>query len=82
MVMYVTVNGGGAEPPGTRKKRRTTEAKMEKAIIRDRETGEELTLTALREEYETLKKAGETEAGNFEDYLENITDGNGTCEWL
>ena len=55
---------------------------MEKAIIRDRETGEELTLTALLEEYETLKKAVETEAGNFEDYLENITDGNGTCDWI
>ena len=55
---------------------------MEKAIIRDRETGEELTLTALREEYETLKKTGETEAGSFEDYLENITDGNGTCDWI
>ena len=55
---------------------------MEKAIIRDRETGEELILTALREEYENLKKAGETEAGNFEDYLENITDGNGTCDWI
>jgi len=55
---------------------------MEKAIIRDRETGEELPLTALREEYETLKKAGETEAGSFEDYLENITDGNGTCDWI
>ena len=55
---------------------------MEKAIIRDRETGEELTLTALREEYETLKKNGETEAGSFEDYLENITDGNGTCDWI
>ena len=59
-----------------------TEAKMERAIIRDRETGEELTKAALRHEYETLKKAGETEAGRFEDYLANITDGNGTCEWI
>jgi len=55
---------------------------MEKAIIRDRETGEELTMAALRSEYEKLKRVGETEAGNFEDYLENITDGNGTCEWI
>ena len=55
---------------------------MEKAIIRDRETGEELTSAALRSEYETLKRAGETEAESFEDYLENITDGNGTCEWI
>ena len=55
---------------------------MDKAVIRDTERGEELTLTALREEYENLKKAGETEAETFEDYLENITNGNGTCEWL
>ena len=56
--------------------------KMEKTVIKDTERSEELTLTALREEYETLKNAGETEAETFEDYLENITDGNGTCEWL
>jgi len=55
---------------------------MEKAIVRDCETGEELTLTALREEYGRLKNAGETEAASFEDYLQNITDGNGTCEWI
>ena len=55
---------------------------MKKAVIRDRETGEGLTLTALRKEFETLKRAGETEAGCFEDYLENITDGNGTCDWI
>ena len=57
------------------------EAKMEKTVIRDTERGEELTLTELRTEYENLKNAGETEAETFEDYLENITDGNGTCEW-
>ena len=55
---------------------------MNKAVIKDTERGEELTLTELRAEYETLKNAGETEAETFEDYLENITDGNGTCEWL
>ena len=55
---------------------------MEKAIIRDRETGEELTMAALRSEYEKLKRVGETEAASLEDYLANITDGNGTCEWL
>ena len=60
----------------------TMEANMEKTVIRDTERGEELTLTELRAEYETLKNAGETEAETFEDYLENITDGNGTCEWL
>ena len=36
----------------------------------------------LARRLETLKKAGETEAGSFEDYLANITDGNGTCEWI
>ena len=55
---------------------------MSKAVIRDTERGEELTLTALRDEYEILKNARETEAETFEDYLENITDGNGTCEWI
>ena len=55
---------------------------MEKAVIRDCGTGEELTLSSLRKEYEKLKTAGETEAANFEDYLENITDKNGSCEWL
>ena len=55
---------------------------MDKAVIKDTERGEELTLTELRTEYENQKKAGETEAETFEDYLENITDGNGTCEWL
>ena len=55
---------------------------MEKTVIRDTERGEELTLTDLRAEYETLKNGSETEAETFENYLENITDGNGTCEWL
>ena len=50
---------------------------MEKTVIRDTERGEELTLTDLRTEYETLKNGSETEAETFEDYLENIT----TCEW-
>ena len=54
---------------------------MEKTVIRDTERGEELTLTDLRAEYETLKNGSETEAETFENYLENITDGNGTCEW-
>ena len=83
MVMYVSVRGercGAAPEP--EKQRQTMEANMEKAVIRDRETGEELTLAALRKEYENLKRAGETEAGCFEDYLENITDGNGTCDWI
>ena len=81
MVMYTQFKGAVQMPPQPRKTP-TMEAKMNKAVIKDTERGEELTLTELREEYETLKNAGETEAETFEDYLENITDGNGTCEWL
>ena len=81
MVMYTQFKGAARMPPQPRKTPKM-EAKMDKAVIKDTERGEELTLTALREEYETLKNAGETEAETFEDYLENITDGNGTCEWL
>ena len=55
---------------------------MKKTIIRDTERNEELTLIGLRVEYEILKSAGETEAETFEDYLENITEKNGTCEWV
>ncbi len=54
---------------------------MENKAIRDTETGGEFTLAELRTEYEALKSSGETEAATFEDYLENITDRNGTCEW-
>ena len=77
-----TVNGGGFRTARNKKnKRQTMEAKMKKTIIRDTERNEELTLIGLRVEYEILKSAGETEAETFEDYLENITDGTGTCEW-
>ena len=55
---------------------------MEKKIIRDRETGEELTLNELKAEYLRLARKKETEASSFLDYLQNITDGNGTCEWI
>ena len=81
MVMYTQFKGRYGSRPDQRKTP-TMEAEMDKAVIKDTERGEELTLTDLREEYETLKNAGETEAETFEDYLENITDGNGTCEWL
>lgn len=54
---------------------------MGKAIIRDTETNEELTLRKLQEEYRMLKNSGATEAETFEDYLETITEPNGTCEW-
>ena len=54
----------------------------EEKVIRDRETGEELSLIEIRIEYAILKGLGETEAETFEDYLTNITDPNGTCEWM
>ena len=54
----------------------------EEKVIRDRETGEELSLIEIRIEYVILKALGETEAETFEDYLTNITDPNGTCEWM
>ncbi len=77
-----TVNGGDFRTARNKKnKRHTMEAKIKKTIIRDTERNEELTLIGLRVEYEILKSAGETEAETFEDYLENITDKNGTCEW-
>ena len=82
MVMYTLFKGAVRMPQPPKNQRPTMEAKMDKAVIKDTERDEELTLTDLREEYETLKNAGETEAETFEDYLENITDGNGTCEWL
>ena len=60
----------------------TTEATMERKVIRDTEYDEEFTMTELREQYEELRAEGNSEAENFEDYLENITDKNGTCEWI
>ena len=60
----------------------TIHKKTRKKQKTDTERCEELTLTDLRTEYEALKNAGETEAETFEDYLKNITDGNGTCEWI
>ncbi len=55
---------------------------MERKVIKDTEYGGEFTLTELREQYEQLKADGNTEAETFDDYLENITDQNGTCEWI
>ena len=54
---------------------------MKKTTVKDMEHGEELTFQELHEEYEALKKAGKTEAQCFEDYMENITDKTGTCQW-
>lgn len=51
-------------------------------LVRDRETGEVLTWRQLRSEYIRLKKAGETEDRTFNDYLENITGKDGTCDYV
>ena len=50
--------------------------------VRDTETGEEMSFREVKKEYERLKQAGETEAATLDDYLENITGRNGTCEWI
>ena len=54
----------------------------EEKILRDIETGEEFTMEEIEAEYERLKRDGETEAETIGDYIENITDHNGTCEWI
>jgi len=54
----------------------------EEKILRDIETGEEFTMEEIEAEYERLKRDGETEAETIGDYIENITDQNGTCEWI
>ena len=54
----------------------------DKKVIRDRETGEELSLEEIKIEYAIMKATDATEAETFEDYLSNITDRNGTCEWI
>ncbi len=55
---------------------------MNKKIIKDFETGEEFTIEELKKEYFRLKDNCQTEAENFEDYLINITDKNGSCKWI
>ena len=55
---------------------------LDKKVIRDTNTDEELSLRELRSEYYSLRMNGDTEAETFEDYLENITSKNGTCEWI
>ena len=54
----------------------------EEKILRYTETGEEFTYEEIEAEYERLKRDGETEAETIGDYIENITDHNGTCEWI
>ena len=42
------------------------------------EDGRNFSLDELQAEFEELKKSGETETANFEDYIENATGKNGT----
>lgn len=51
-----------------------------KKIVYDSEHDQYLTMDEVKKEYENLKESGETEAENFDDYLENITEKNGTCK--
>ena len=49
-------------------------------MVYDSEYDQYLTMDEVKKEYESLKESGETEAENFDDYLENITGKNGTCK--
>lgn len=51
-------------------------------MIRDTEYGGVYDIGELLVEYTELKAKGQTEAETFEDYLNNITSKNGTCEWM
>lgn len=46
----------------------------------DTEAEEIITLSQLKDEYEELKKDGQTEAETFENYLDNCLHKNGTLE--
>ena len=59
-----------------------TTTDLDKKVIHDREEDRDYSLRELRSEYYSLRMGGETEAETFEDYLENITSKNGTCEWI
>lgn len=59
-----------------------TTTDLDKKVIHDREEDRDYSLRELRAEYYSLRMNGDTEAETFEDYLENITSKNGTCEWI
>lgn len=59
-----------------------TTTDLDKKVIHDREEDRDYSLRELRSEYYSLRMNGDTEAETFEDYLENITSKNGTCEWI
>ena len=49
-------------------------------MIYDSEYDQYLTVDDVKKEYEDLKNNGEIEAEDFNDYIENITGKNGTCQ--
>lgn len=54
-----------------------------KKVIRDTEYGEEYSINELLAEFKERKAAGEfDEDMGFDDWLEEITGKNGTCEWI
>lgn len=54
-----------------------------KKVIRDTEYGEEYSINELRAEFKERKDAGEfDEDMGFDDWLDEITGKNGTCEWI
>ena len=58
------------------------EIEAEYERLKHTETGEEFTYEEIEAEYERLKLDGETEAKTIGDYIENITEPNGTYEWI
>ena len=54
-----------------------------KKVIRDTEYGEEYSINELRAEFKKRKDTGEfDEEMGFDDWLDEITGKNGTCEWI
>lgn len=74
--------GGGFErtEKGWSDKGKLEKKREQKTFIYDEEYDKYLSIEDVEKEYNELKKSGETEAENFNDYLENITGKNGTCK--
>ena len=51
-------------------------------ILRDRESGELLSMADIEHEFDVLRDMGATDAETVEDYIKNITHKNGSCEWI
>lgn len=54
----------------------------EEKILVNNETGEEFTYEEIEAKYEQLKRDGETDAKTIGDYVENLIEPNGPCEWI